>query len=222
MGPDTLGELAEAHDTAWRACHGMLARQVAEAKARLDELETARRGHQADANKAQKKFDEWARKARRADPRIMGESMRPKYNTRIAQCKLYGRDARRARCARDNVAETMEQLQTEVAAKEVELVYYKRHYCEIRHRYMEAIYEAEKDNPEAQAQKLEYMSAGKVPDTVEPEEVRYYVHHRLDGTLSEVHLFYGGADAPDGDGHGHAVLYVTSEQIRLHYQRAPK
>ncbi len=220
MGPDTLGELAEAHNTAWRACHGTLVRQIAEAKARLDELDTVRRGHQADANKAQKKFDEWARKARRADPRIMGEGMRQKYSARIAQCKLYGQDARRARCARDDVAEIMRQIQAEVAAKEVELVYYKRYYCEIRHQYMEAIYEAEKDNPEAQAQKLEYMSASKIPSG--PEEVRYYVHDRLDGTLSEVHLFYGGADAPDGDGHGHTVLHVTPEQIMLRYQRAPK
>lgn len=220
MGPDTLGELAEAHDTAWRACHGTLVRQIAEAKARLDELDTVRRGHQAEANAAQEKFNEWAEKARRVGPRIKGRRMWRKYNARSEQCRLYGRDAREARVKRDEASEAMAQIRAQINSKEAELAYRKRRYCDVRHQYMEAIYEAEKDNPEAQAQKLEYMSASKILS--EPEEVRYYVHDRLGGTLSEVHLFYGGADAPDGDGHGHTVLHVTSEQIRLHYQRAPK
>ncbi len=222
MEPDTLGKLAKAHDTAWKACHGMLISKIATEKARLHELEAVRRNYQIEADEAQEKFNEWAEKARRVDPIIKGRAMRRKFEARFAQCRLYGQDARAARVKRDEVSEAMAQIRAQINSKEAELAYRMRHYCDVRHQYMEAIYEAEKSSPEAQAQKIKYLDAGQLLGIVEPEEVRYYVHDRLNGTLSEVHLFYGGADAPDGDGHGHTVLHVTPKQIMLRYQRAPK
>ena len=222
MNSDTLDQLAEAHDVAWRACHGKLAGQIAAARARLDGLETVRREHQAAANKAQKKFNEWARKAKRADPSIAGASMRAKYRARVEQRALYAKDAKDARLARDQVAQVMERLRAEVAAKDAELTYCKRHYYEVRSRYMEAIYEAEQDEPQALERKLEYMEAGKVPGDVAPEDVRHYLHKRPGGTV-EVHLFYGGLEAPDGECHAHHVLLVAPTGLtKLHYQRAPK
>ncbi len=221
MSLEALAQLAEAHDTAWRACHGTIARQVAEAKKRLSELEVVRSGHQADANKAQKNFDRWSRLASRVDPVIKGESMRPKYRKRIEQCKLYGNDARKAREARDKVTVAVTQLQAEISPVEAEFIYRKRHYCDVRNRYMVAIREAERGNPEALERKLQYMAAGQI-DNIEPEEVLYYLHERQDSSFYEVHMFYGGADEPDGDGHAHLVLHVTPQQTKVYFHRAPK
>lgn len=214
----TLDRLAMAHDTAWRASHGTLLKEIPTAEAELEALWAAK------VAAAQAAHDRWDRLASRVHPDVKGEGMRKKYNNRIHNRNHCGQLARAARERRFLPGEEDEEIIRQEAVVQslvAEQAYRRRHYCEVRHRYLEAIYQAELGNAEAHQRKLEWMTAANISD-VGAEEVRYYVHTKPDGS-SEVHLFYGGRDgSPDGEGHAHHQLLVAQGgELQLVFQRLP-
>ncbi len=212
MASVTVDKLAMAHSTAWRASHGNLLQLIPAAEAALDQLWEQR------AADAQDEHDRWDRLASQVHPRVKGEGMRKKYNRRIQkrnECGQAARAARERRYLPGDTSEAVARQEAVIQSLKAEQAYFKRHYCEVRREYMEAIYEADLGLPEEARQealerKLRWMRAAQVPVHVGAEEVRYYVRERPDGS-ADIHLFYGGNDGtPDGEGHAHHQLLAPA------------
>lgn len=211
MSPE-LAQLEARYELARRA-RDRARRRVAAARAEIPLLEDRARLLDQQARQAQQLHDIQQAHATAAFAR----NQQKKGQQKLRRRNRYGRLAGEARLERDRIWEEVAAVkaQAESLARSIGLYELNHNFVVARHYWLMQL--AAEESPDAIAAKSEYARRAGVPISFlnDPRDVLMYSIPLPTGA-TEVHLFYGGAEAPtgegvspDGLGHAHHVLELA-------------
>lgn len=200
------------YDSARRARDGAR-RRVAAARAEIPALMERERLLHQQAREAQELHDLQQARASAA----FAKNRQEKVQQKVRRRDYYGRVAGEARQERDRVREEIAAInaRAESLARLIGLYQLNHDFVVARHHWLMRL--AAEASPDMVATKNEYARQAGVPSSFlnDPGDVLMYSVPQPNGG-TEVHLFYGGAKAPtgegtspDGLGHAHHVLEIA-------------
>ena len=222
MPPD-LAQLEARYELARRA-RDRARRRVAAARAEIPALMERAGSLHRQAQEAQALHDLQQLHASAA----FAKNLREKGLKKTRRRDRYGKSASEARLERDRIWKEVaaKNAHAESLARSIGLYELNHNFVVARHHWLMQL--AAEESPDANAAKSEYARRAGVPRSFlkDPHDVLMY-SVLLPNGVTEIHLFYGGSEAPtgegvspDGLGHAHHVLERASNGIlTLSYAR---
>lgn len=158
---------------------------------------------------------------------------REKGYRKIARRDEYGAAAKQARQERDQLAGQADALRREAEGlwRLLEIPRFHEEYVVARHHWLEALSVRIMASDEARDDLWRLAVRAGIPDDYLTDLSQIWVYCQMveDDEVQEAHLFYGGADAPtgegvspDGAGHGYCILSNQGGNLALTYSRSPE